>query len=113
MGLLRFLGGEKIDEINSDSPSFKTSLSQLRDNVHNLKIDTVERELNKWYQDARMTFSAEPKWILRDPPDGFKLSSEQIYFYEFSDAQLSNLSCLLYTSPSPRDQRGSRMPSSA
>ena len=24
-----------------------------------------------------------------------------------------NLSCLLYTSPSPRDQRGSRMPSSA
>ena len=25
----------------------------------------------------------------------------------------SNRSCLLYTSPSPRDQRGSRMPSSA
>ena len=24
-----------------------------------------------------------------------------------------NMSCLLYTSPSPRDQRGSRMPSSA
>ena len=24
-----------------------------------------------------------------------------------------NTSCLLYTSPSPRDQRGSRMPSSA
>ena len=24
-----------------------------------------------------------------------------------------NLACLLYTSPSPRDQRGSRMPSSA
>ena len=26
---------------------------------------------------------------------------------------LNNVSCLLYTSPSPRDQRGSRMPSSA
>ena len=25
----------------------------------------------------------------------------------------SSISCLLYTSPSPRDQRGSRMPSSA
>ena len=24
-----------------------------------------------------------------------------------------NITCLLYTSPSPRDQRGSRMPSSA
>ena len=29
-----------------------------------------------------------------------------------SDSELSQL-CLLYTSPSPRDQRGSRMPSSA
>ena len=27
--------------------------------------------------------------------------------------KLLNKSCLLYTSPSPRDQRGSRMPSSA
>ena len=26
---------------------------------------------------------------------------------------LENMRCLLYTSPSPRDQRGSRMPSSA
>ena len=28
-------------------------------------------------------------------------------------ADVSSESCLLYTSPSPRDQRGSRMPSSA
>ena len=27
--------------------------------------------------------------------------------------QIENYTCLLYTSPSPRDQRGSRMPSSA
>ena len=31
----------------------------------------------------------------------------------FSDYSMSRISCLLYTSPSPRDQRGSRMPSSA
>ena len=30
-----------------------------------------------------------------------------IYFFK------NDLNCLLYTSPSPRDQRGSRMPSSA
>ena len=29
------------------------------------------------------------------------------------EQQLRLLTCLLYTSPSPRDQRGSRMPSSA
>ena len=28
-------------------------------------------------------------------------------------AKEHNITCLLYTSPSPRDQRGSRMPSSA
>ena len=32
---------------------------------------------------------------------------------QMSDDQLSHMRCLLYTSPSPRDQRGSRMPSSA
>ena len=30
-----------------------------------------------------------------------------------NDWQRSGMACLLYTSPSPRDQRGSRMPSSA
>jgi len=36
-------------------------------------------------------------------------------YKEINDDTLSNpeRSCLLYTSPSPRDQRGSRMPSSA
>ena len=38
-----------------------------------------------------------------------KFLSEQQAFSQSG----SFLSCLLYTSPSPRDQRGSRMPSSA
>ena len=33
--------------------------------------------------------------------------------YAALDVMEDHLSCLLYTSPSPRDQRGSRMPSSA
>ena len=33
--------------------------------------------------------------------------------YGFEEHLDSNRTCLLYTSPSPRDQRGSRMPSSA
>ena len=40
-----------------------------------------------------------------------QLSSTDIHFFNEEDAKA--LSCLLYTSPSPRDQRGSRMPSSA
>ena len=40
---------------------------------------------------------------------------QSCYRYEGVDKQAINrlLNCLLYTSPSPRDQRGSRMPSSA
>ena len=33
--------------------------------------------------------------------------------HQIDDAQQWKTTCLLYTSPSPRDQRGSRMPSSA
>ena len=35
------------------------------------------------------------------------------YFYSLAITPELSRSCLLYTSPSPRDQRGSRMPSSA
>ena len=38
---------------------------------------------------------------------------ERITKQEEIDAVLFDKICLLYTSPSPRDQRGSRMPSSA
>ena len=31
----------------------------------------------------------------------------------YPDSDYGSVACLLYTSPSPRDQRGSRMPSSA
>ena len=34
-------------------------------------------------------------------------------YVHLTEKQLWILACLLYTSPSPRDQRGSRMPSSA
>ena len=54
------------------------------------------------------------------PLNSWELSSNVNLFKMFSNATAFNqdlsawdISCLLYTSPSPRDQRGSRMPSSA
>ena len=48
-----------------------------------------------------------------DMGDGSFLTDEDIAEGQrLLDADMS-LTCLLYTSPSPRDQRGSRMPSSA
>ena len=40
-------------------------------------------------------------------------TSKKIYEETTAKLQSEEYSCLLYTSPSPRDQRGSRMPSSA
>ena len=39
--------------------------------------------------------------------------SLSVEYYGQSDAAYRNINCLLYTSPSPRDKRQSRMPSSA
>ena len=43
------------------------------------------------------------------------LTTEKVDYIDYKDVNLLKrfMSCLLYTSPSPRDQRGSRMPSSA
>ena len=58
--------------------------------------------LNPGFQNSRGLFSLELKRI-NDFPETDPYSYDY-YGYFF---------CLLYTSPSPRDQRGSRMPSSA
>ena len=45
--------------------------------------------------------------------DDIELLKLDIYPRELVEGELQRSACLLYTSPSPRDQRGSRMPSSA
>ena len=60
-------------------------------------------------------------WALQSLPDeilvGIDIDAERPHRVEvehyFSGDEVHNQLCLLYTSPSPRDQRGSRMPSSA
>ena len=51
----------------------------------------------------------------KDPDFLMKLVNEQgkLLPRRLTGTSLKYQSCLLYTSPSPRDQRGSRMPSSA
>ena len=88
---------------------------------------TLEKELPNAYINMGITAeNVADKWkISKDEQDNFALSSqykaekaqkEKKFINEiipvYIEANHSN-SCLLYTSPSPRDQRGSRMPSSA
>ena len=52
---------------------------------------------------------------LKETKQELKKSQEKISEEDLKRKSMANFkrSCLLYTSPSPRDQRGSRMPSSA
>ena len=65
------------------------------------EIDEDIERLNREKEDAVANQDFEKAASLRDQADKFRKKKEQIK------------NCLLYTSPSPRDQRGSRMPSSA
>ena len=67
--------------------------------------------------DKEIAFRVTSRW---EPADNLDLTA----MYQYSDSERTGngfqfvspdgtLPCLLYTSPSPRDQRGSRMPSSA
>ena len=62
-------------------------------------------------QNLQDSESIKEKVAQEEAEDFYLLVS--IYGSILKNAELLDNSCLLYTSPSPRDQRGSRMPSSA
>ena len=84
-------------------------------------------EITNWYTDNRLTINVKKTKLLlvgrkrmlslfedfELQPNGTQIDLVQSFKYlgVTTDAKWS--CCLLYTSPSPRDQRGSRMPSSA
>ena len=52
-------------------------------------------------------------WYYTDLPEDIVDIIERDVSEKFDEQMGDSKLCLLYTSPSPRDQRGSRMPSSA
>ena len=88
--------------------------------------DKIESQLSQELSDVRVigdiklsvfpVIKANAGRVEIDNPNGFR--SEQFAAMDAMSARVKLLPlfskhCLLYTSPSPRDQRGSRMPSSA
>ena len=64
------------------------------------------------YGGAIKSSQGDPEWIVKLPRLGRLLETALSLDSEWNKGALYS-ACLLYTSPSPRDQRGSRMPSSA
>ena len=81
-------------------PNYYHTINQAAGNIYNFH-NFQDAALQSWEinQLTKPDFADGPEWI---------------YSFECDGAPCSQLIvCLLYTSPSPRDQRGSRMPSSA
>ena len=82
----------------------KATVPQKREIL--IKVDTMSQDVNEYMPGVEMVVNIE----LTDYP------GEKNYYNvigKFSGYEPADDSCLLYTSPSPRDISGSRMPSSA
>ena len=75
----------------------------------NWKLELIEQIENSLKNDPVELSNVEKKNYLRIKTSGDIDFDKQIYLYNLNDVG----NCLLYTSPSPRDMRRSRMPSSA
>ena len=99
------LDRDSIDEkvINREREIF-TDQAKSEGKPDNIIEKMVEGRLSKFFQESCLM---EQTYI----KDSDKRVND--IFTETIATLGENISCLLYTSPSPRDQRGSRMPSSA
>ena len=71
-------------------------------------VDTLSARKANASQEGSVVRRSEPSEVLRAEGPCRTPVQQSIGYLD-----LQNTDCLLYTSPSPRDQRGSRMPSSA
>ena len=79
------------------------------------EFETEQKPYFQNRQDLELRFS-HPLLIERLKEDGYSVRAKKFYIKPLSDEEDSEIgfvTCLLYTSPSPRDATLSRMPSSA
>ena len=87
--------------------TYISGLSHLR------RINTPIDKSGKLIPPRKLHNSSWGFLCLAETPEGGSVGVVKNLAYLSHITIPSNSSCLLYTSPSPRDQRGSRMPSSA
>ena len=90
---MRFADAER-----ADADALAAALDAA-DEEYNEGRDAVKKSLKKAKSEKRMATVRKARERITEADFGSKATQRSI--------------CLLYTSPSPRDQRGSRMPSSA
>ena len=115
---------ERISKLNALQRAIEvTYREKIQDALYkDLKRPIVESDLVAVYlvvKEIKHVKAHLKQWLKKQPVDSqfTLLGTTSWYIYEPKGVCLIispwNYPCLLYTSPSPRDQRGSRMPSSA
>ena len=95
VGVNEFGGPEALEVV--DLPEVHAGPGEVRIRVHAATVNPT---------DTYVRNGARAEMLKRDPPPYVPGMDAAGVLDQIGD-------CLLYTSPSPRDQRGSRMPSSA
>ena len=105
------LGNAQIDQVLNNCAIIFTSADIFKfvDIWHLIVAKEILFTFNQVFGDVDVTESEEP-----ENKNTLECADENFFDFEIEDSFFADLpDCLLYTSPSPRDQRGSRMPSSA
>ena len=90
----------------------------LTDQIENITIDTSNHETLDFStlelpDGMTVNYDMDPDLCYMEPGTEIKIDTDSVYADTWPHVDTLNINCLLYTSPSPRDKRQSRMPSSA
>ena len=98
--------------VEEDDDDFQTFYTRTRSIL--IKVSDTGEELWRVYPGDHENFWIDPGGII-EQDDGILVFYANPKYYDSDGEWHANLnsSCLLYTSPSPRDRQKSRMPSSA
>ena len=105
----------KLDKYLNAITSYADAVSNRVTSLDNI-IDKATREIQKY---MKVIFDKVLDYTMKTLNEGLTKVvsalpiSMRANFSDMKEEMTKNIICLLYTSPSPRDQRGSRMPSSA
>ena len=100
---IKYITADDINLIFQTADGFKDVLNRPIKKVPTLRDVTIANLFFENSTRTKLSFELAEK----------RLSADVINFSASSSSVKKGETCLLYTSPSPRDQRGSRMPSSA
>ena len=96
----------ELDKSADAKTGYKAKYADGKDYVL-ATYEKTKTQVNEYAVEPTTTYATETYAYVGD-----KFVETKDYTYETYDSA-KTYTCLLYTSPSPRDQRGSRMPSSA